>query len=201
MAEDFKLSKAKWQFIVQSLGIQAAQAAALRFGVGEDITRTGLMPYYSKFYTPVWDNVVLKDQATNPLLGLRIDSVLIDASLANVVKRTRITGRAGTVKEYITEDDVSITIRGALFGDIKDQYPEDMTTLINMCRTGTSLEIDSVFLNDHFKVYNIVVDSLRFAQRHGGMQKQAFELKAFSDVPYELEGDGLLSDNDFTYTY
>ncbi len=198
--EDFTLSKAKWQFILQSFGVQFVQSAILQ--PGQSITRDPAdAPYTSSLGTPVWDNVVLKDQAENPNYMIRIDSVLIDATLPNIIKKTKVTGRRGTVKEYITEGDWQISIKGALFGEKKDQYPDSMGVLSDLCRVGQALEIESLFLNNYHKVYNVVVDRLRFIQRAGGMQKQAFEIRCSSDIPYELEGDGLVDNGDYTYNY
>jgi len=187
--EDFNIKQAKWSFIVQSFGLQYTKPLLYwkNWESQGNVKDWSDAPYKSEFGTPVWDSVRLKDRAENPNYNLWLDVVVIDATMPNIIKKTKVTGRKGRIKEYITQDDWNISLKGALLSNNKDEYPEQIKELRALAQTGKELEVESRFLNEYCKVYNIVVEQLRFPNRSGSLQKQAFEIRGSSDIPYELQ--------------
>jgi len=137
--------------------------------------------------TPVFDNVVLADNLQNPSLRIELDVVLIDAELPKIIKKTQVMGRNGRIKEYIADDDWKINIKGAVFSDTKDAYPEEKIRILkNLARLSSEIEVASIFMNDLLGVDTLVIESFGLAQRSGMMNAQAFQLKCSSDLPYEI---------------
>ena len=103
----------------------------------------------------------------------------------NIIK-TAIQGRNGTVKEYISDGDYDITLRGMLTSQNASQYPlEEFNRLLKLCELNEALTIVSDYIQ-LFGIYDIVIDSSSFPQREGFQNTQLFELKCVSDKPIEL---------------
>lgn len=118
--------------------------------------------------------------------GLEIDTVLIEISQAKNIVKTAIEGRNGTVKEYISDGDYEITMRGAIVGKNAMQYPlEEVEGLIEILKVPDDIEIVSSFLQ-LFGIQNVVVESYSLPQTEGVMNMQMFEIKLVSDTPIEL---------------
>lgn len=104
----------------------------------------------------------------------------------NIVK-TKVQGRDGEVKEYISDGDYSITIRGAFADTFKKSYPKDaVKKLIRMCKVKEALKVTSEYLL-MFDVHQLVIESFRFSQEEGKQNIQKFELHCSSDEPLILK--------------
>lgn len=137
--------------------------------------------------TPVFDNVVLQDARVNPEISLKIDTVLIDATLPKRIKKTVVQGRPGTVKEYITLDDWQLSIKGMLVSGVQDKFPiEDLQKLKALCLLEKEIPIVSGYLQE-LGVFDIVIENAKFPQREGFRSMQLFELICTSDTPIELQ--------------
>lgn len=194
------MERGKFTFVLSSFGLQNLKPMVISPGTGLtqltgdaaaqfnvlDITQAEKIKD-SALGTPIFDNVILADNLDQPELKLEIDTVLIDAELPKLIKKTQVLGRQGRIKEYIADDDWRITLRGALFSDVKDAYPSDQVqTLRDLARLSTSLQVASTFINDLLGVDTIVVERLQLRQRSGMMSAQAFQLTCSSDLPYEI---------------
>ena len=107
----------------------------------------------------------------------------------NVVK-TAITGRRGTVKEYIGKGDYGVTIRGILATDIHDAdrqaYPrQQVRELEQLANLGVAVPV-SGWLHEVFGISNLVVENVRYEALPGFTNLQAYELECVSDEPIEL---------------
>ncbi len=191
----------KYRFILQSFGLQTLKPRLFipgnplttdnldrdypESGDIEPLTLSGHPSPKSLLGTPVFSFIELKTKTNTS--SIRIDTVLIDIAMRKNIIRTAIAGRNGTVKEYISDDDYEITLRGMLTSAVAEQYPEEeVNTLIDLLKLQEPLEVVSEYIQ-LFGIYDMVVDSYRFPQREGFQNIQLFEIKAYSDEPIELK--------------
>ncbi|BAQ92551.1 phage tail related [uncultured Mediterranean phage uvMED] len=154
--------------------------------------------------TPVFSNIAFKpgeyvDKDGNQISygggeaaePFTIDTVLMDVMQQKQIIKTNIQGLSGSVKEYISLGDYSVSIRGALVDPNGARYPqEQVKTLVEFLEAPTSLAIGSRFLNSMFEIQNLVIDSYMFLQSEGVQNVQLFEIRAISDDPIELTING-----------
>ena len=131
-----------------------------------------------------------------------MNQVLLDVSGTNNVVSQPIQGRNGTIKQYISQGDFSITIRGTISGrydqskkkwesprtlGINYHPKEELKLLYDICKAGYSIPIISNYLNDIAGIDNIVITDYNTPQREGGRYSQVFEINALSDKEVILE--------------
>jgi hypothetical protein len=122
-----------------------------------------------------------------PFPTLTINTVLFSVNQSKNIVKTPIQGRNGTVKEYISDGDFDIQIRGLIVSDNANEYPkEDVRKLVEILRVQDNLEIASRYLEETFDITNIVIESYSLPQTEGYLNVQAFEINAVSDDPIEL---------------
>jgi len=144
--------------------------------------------------TPVFSNIDFLEGSSKNLEGEQIeyDSLVVNTVLFAVnqqknIVRTAIQGRNGTVKEYISDGDYDITIRGLIVSPDAEKYPtDDVLKLVEILKVQNNIEIASRFLNDYFSITNIVIASYSLPENEGFQNVQAFEINAYSDEPVEL---------------
>lgn len=137
--------------------------------------------------TPVFTDLWLKENDSDA--GLRIDTVLMDISQQRNIVTTAIQGRNGTVKEYISDGDYQITVRGILVEAGPYDYPaEQVRELLRLCRVQAAVQAVSPFLQ-LFQIYDVVITDYRLPQLEGYQNLQPFELTCISDTPIELIED------------
>jgi len=188
------------QIILSGFGLTALKGALYRGVFDSDESDPQLST--SQLGTPVFSNVDfisgsyldLEGNEVNYLEedgGLIFDTVLIGVSMNKNIVKTPIQGRNGTVKEYISDGDFRVNIRGVITSasnDNPDHYPEDeVKKLMEVCRANASIELASFYLNDVFNVQNVVIENYTFPQREGTYNTQLFELECVSDNPVEVE--------------
>ena len=126
--------------------------------------------------------------------GITIDSVLMTVSQPKNVIITPIQGKSGTFKEYVSDGDFQIDVKGMLIS--KDNvYPEfTVETLMTIFSIPDSLQVTSEFLS-HFGVVSpkglsgideVVITDFSFPQEEGFRNQQLFTCKMISDSPIEL---------------
>lgn len=128
-------------------------------------------------------------------LDTRLDTVLMSVSMSKNIVKTNIQGKSGTVKEYASDGDFEIDVRGVLVGDGQNVYPSDeVEALIRLLTVPETLTVTSDFLL-RFGVISpfgvegitqVVIESFSFPQREGFHNAQLFQFKMISDTPIEL---------------
>lgn len=114
---------------------------------------------------------------------LRVDTALITVRQQKIIKKTTIQGRAGTIKEYISQGDFDIEIRGCIISPYPNVFPEDdFRTFTETLDREESIEVVCEFLSrigDGIKF--ITVDDYEISEILGTRNQVDFVIKASSD--------------------
>lgn len=132
--------------------------------------------------------------------GLIMPAVLIEVTQTKNIITTAIQGRNGTVKEFISDGDFSVTLTGVIVGrneggevkDIGNVYPsDDVNKLITICKVPDSIEIISDFLGlfSDPKIENprFVITDYNIPQREASRDMQPFQISLLSDSSINLD--------------
>ena len=120
--------------------------------------------------------------------GIVIDTVLFSVSQSKNIVTTPIQGRDGTVKEYISMGDYSISIEGKIVSRNNDYPADEVNELIQILNSPVSIKIISEFLS-FFGIHESVVENYDFPQMEGFRNTQEFSISLLSDTPVELQTD------------
>lgn len=117
---------------------------------------------------------------------LTIDTVLISVSQSKNIAKTPILGRNGTIKEYISEGDYYIDIRGMIVTEHPLQYPREQVSLLNeLLSLPKAIPVASDFLNI-FGIDTIAVEYFMISEKLGSRNEVPFEIQAVSDYAEEI---------------
>ena len=115
--------------------------------------------------------------------NFEIDTVLFNVNQSRNIVKTPIQGLDGTVKEYISDGDYIINIKGIIQG-ANGIYPfDDVKNFISICQAKCALTIYSDYLQI-LGITNIVIENYSLPQDMGSQSQQVFELNCLSDVNY-----------------
>jgi len=153
-----------------------------------------LPSYESKLGTPVMSDLDIDTTGLN-IPRLNIPTVLFTVNQKKNIISTAVQGRNGTVKEYISDGDFSINVKGVLVGD-NGKYPRlgfestskggvvSVDYLITALKSNKALKVNSWFLTQIFGINEIVITDYNFPQNEGEYSVQPFEFNAISDTEY-----------------
>lgn len=152
---------------------------------------------------PVFDSITFKNPAGNETQtfvegqpnGLVNDSdltlvtALISINKSKNIVVTKIQGRNGTVKEYVSDDDYQINIRGVIVGKYSNKRPiDEMKKLEDYCNFNREIDIVCNFLND-LNVQTVVIISHTKSQREGTRNVIDFEIQCLQETPFEIKSN------------
>ena len=148
---------------------------------------------FSQLGTPVFDSFRVlpgayldNDGIEISYEGFEAQTALFEVSMTKNIVTTAINGRNGTVKEYVSDGDYVINIKGAIV-DKDGLYPElEMQKLADICRVPEQINIVSGFLNNFFITHAVITD-YNFPQSEGMRNVQLFSINMISDKPIELQ--------------
>jgi hypothetical protein len=159
----------------------------------------------SIFGTPIYSNLEIPageyvDLDGNPVQyeGVRIDTLMFDVSLEKNVVRTQISGRNGTIKQFISDGDFVINCTGIITGrssaenngfsvsTVVGAPEEEIRKLKAICSVPREIEVVSEFL-DFFDITTVVIVAPSFAQKEGSRGEIFFQMQMYSDTPIELK--------------
>lgn len=176
--------------------LTVAHAAIKRYKITpEDQDEPEFTSYLS---TPVWSNLIFSPEGVDvgfpttidPDAGkeqLRIDTVLFTVEMPKNIVKTAIQGRNGTVKEYISNGDYMVNIKGAIVSPFPLVFPrEDVDLLIRYCQLNTQIPVISFFL-DLFGITSVVIERYVISEKLGSRNEVPFEIDAVSDRPLEFQ--------------
>lgn len=111
----------------------------------------------------------------------------IEVTMIKNIVRTPISGRNGTVKEYMSDGDYDISITGMLVSDYPDSFPQDQVDLLKAyCDANVPIAVSSNRLST-YGIKSIVITDYTFKQTEGMRNVVPFELLCISEIPYELQ--------------
>jgi hypothetical protein len=144
--------------------------------------------------TPVIDNLEFPQGAYTDLDGntisygaVVVDTVIFEVNKPRNIIKTSIQGRSGTIKEYVSDGDYQINCRG-MISNRQNVFPLDaVRALRQVLEIPQQIPVVSLFLNDVFEIFNIVIESYNIPQVEGKRNEIPFSFVASSDVPLDLE--------------
>ncbi|MEB0262296.1 DUF6046 domain-containing protein [Mucilaginibacter sp. 10I4] len=148
--------------------------------------------YLSTLGTKVLVDLTFAGQTYKNELGMEytypnitLETVLLSVNQTKNIVKTAIQGRKGTVKEYISMGDYTVSINAIITG-ANGAYPkQDVQDIINMCQCPEAITVTSWYLN-MFSINSIVIDSYDINQDEGQYSRQAISLNASSDEQSNL---------------
>lgn len=152
---------------------------------------------------PVFDSITFKNPSGAEIqtfvegqqTGLVTDSdltlitALISINKTKNIVLTKIQGRNGTVKEYVSDDDYQISIKGVIVGKYSNKRPVDeIKKLEDYCNFNGEIDIVCSFLND-LGVNTVVITGHSKAQREGTRNVVDFEIQCLQETPFEIKSN------------
>ena len=115
-----------------------------------------------------------------------LETVLLSVTQNKNIVRTKIQGKKGSVKEYISLDDYSVQVNGIIVGS-NGAYPKnDVQTLLTILNCNEALTVTSWYLQ-LFGINALVIDSgASLNQDEGQYSRQAFSIPCVSDEATNL---------------
>ena len=93
----------------------------------------------------------------------------------------------GTVKEFISDGDYTLNIKGVINGTKNGVYPlTQAKNLFEALKSPIELEVTSWYLNEIFGITHVVVTDFQYNQVQGSQSMVSYEIQAISDRPIEL---------------
>ena len=142
---------------------------------------------------PVFDTVKLispqyKDDLNKTIASktLILDIALIDVTNVRHIVTTEIAGRNGSVKEYMSNGDSQISIKGSLINELATITPYQLMQDMDFIATcPETLIVESNFLS-YLGIFNLVIKQVRYSQQEAMRNIVNYELECISDVSFEL---------------
>lgn len=207
------------ELIIQTFGLGALKTGIYKAGVNRVEKRAtpkeGTNPYdanipiqtepdnkFTNSYLPQYESflntAVFSDLDVSfttdagTILNIKIPTVLFTVTQSKNIITTSIQGRNGTVKEYISDGDFKINIKGVITNS-NGSYPQfkidrgftTVNDLFQMCQLNKALTVNSWYLWQ-FCVYELVITDYEFPQLEGQYSSQPFEINAISDTPFVI---------------
>ena len=139
----------------------------------------------SYFGTPIIDFIRFDYKDLEPVY---LDCVLYDISEPKNIVKTPIQGKKKTVKEYISDGDVGINIKGVICSKDGRTYPyEEVQRLREFLAIPDAINVYSNLLSNVFNIFSIVVEDRTFPRTAGFFGMQSFEIMCVSDEPIEVK--------------
>jgi hypothetical protein len=152
----------------------------------------------------VFDAVILKKPAQfdNKVQGFTPDSkttgqitpndlvleiALITATQEKNIVKTSVQGRNGTIKEYVSDGDWQISIRGVIVSESSNKRPSEELKKLDLFRSyNVDIDVISNFLFD-LNVVTLVITNVTYEQREGMRNVYDYTLTCLSETPFEIK--------------
>jgi hypothetical protein len=115
------------------------------------------------------------------------ETALIEVNQTKNIVKTSISGLNGTVKEYMSEGDNIINLKGVIVGGVANQRPDvtQLNSLIAYLNAPLTLPISCNFLNE-LLITSVIIESYKFGQREGARNVIDIEINMISDTAIVL---------------
>lgn len=165
------------------VGLSAAELSA----DNEDLLSTSgaKSPYFASANAPVRNNILFK--SNDDSLMVQLVDVKINTTQDNTIVRTPLTGRRGTVKEYIQATDFAFDVSGSIISSVANAFPLDyLKSFIKLFSTERNINVENVLMNS-FGVQKVVMERYTIDQQSTKYVNTInFKLSLISDDDIEL---------------
>ena len=148
----------------------------------------------------VFDNIVFEsatwteENEERQADGIKLYDAIVNISLNNEIVRTKVTGRKGTIKEFISNDDYNISIQALLVNTTRGKAPEVEVRAANrLLSAPVAIDVVSKFL-EWMGIYQIAITNVKISTVPGFVNFKAIEIQALSNLPIDIETDLELKD-------
>jgi hypothetical protein len=157
----------------------------------------------SKFGMQIFDSFTFNCTSANPTIytaspefgGVNVvisapftfETALIEVNQSKNIVKTSISGMNGTVKEYMSDGDFIINLKGVIVGEVANQRPDVfyLDKFMEYLRAPLALPVTCTFLNE-FNINNVVIESYKYGQREGARNIIDIEINMISDTAIVL---------------
>lgn len=147
----------------------------------------------SVFGLPVFDVLTFQEVTYTDFQGneqtateVTLDIALIEVSNDRNIVMTPVTGRNGTVKEYMSDADYQINIKGNLINNLANQHPEVLLKALHeMCKSQVQIKVTSSLLY-YLDITALVIKKFEFRMVPGFRNVIDFELQCVSDLDPDI---------------
>lgn len=142
-------------------------------------------PYFEGVNAPVRNNILFK--SNDDSLMIQLIDVKINTTQNNTIVRTPLTGRRGTVKEYIQAADFAFDVSGSIISHVANAFPLDyLKSFIKLFSTERNINVENVLMNS-FGVQKVVMERYTIDQQSTKYVNTInFKLSLISDDDIEL---------------
>ena len=142
--------------------------------------------------TPVYDDITFpsgsfidKDGNTVDYDELQLQSAVVSVNLEKNIVETQVSGRNGTIKEYISDGDYSISI-DAKITELFNVIPFDqMERWRRIAGAPESISIISKFLNNIFDIFNVIITRFTINNIPGSLNEIDLRIELKSDIDFD----------------
>jgi len=138
--------------------------------------------------TPIFDDVFFPAGSYGGIEyeSLRVQSAVISVSQSKNIIKTKVAGRDGTIKEYVSLDDFNISIN-AKITELANIFPADqLTAWKELAKVSKNIDIISKLLNDYFDIFKVVVESFTVNPVQGSLNEVNLLIELVSDEDINL---------------
>jgi|ERR1035437_1508689 hypothetical protein len=115
--------------------------------------------------------------------ALSMLTCIIDITQTKNIIATPIQGRNGTIKEYISDGDYFVTIKGVVCSGMNNVRPDKkMKVLSELSLYPQAITVTSNILNDEWNIRNLVIQNFTIQQLEGDRSCVAVEIHCISDT-------------------
>ena len=157
----------------------------------------------SKFGMQIFDSFTFNCTSANPVIytsspefgGVNVvisapftfETALIEVNQTKNIVKTSIAGKNGTVKEYMSDGDFIINLKGVIVGEIANQRPAVfyLDKFMEYLRAPLALPVTCTFLNE-FNINSVIIESYKYGQREGARNIIDIEINMISDTAIVL---------------
>lgn len=123
------------------------------------------------------------------------ETTLIEINQTKNIVKTVIAGTNGSIKEYMSEGDFIINLKGLIVGDTANQRPDvtRLNSLVAYLKAPLSIPISCHFLEE-LNISSVVIESYKLGQREGARNIIDIEINMLSDSVIELSSNNTQKD-------
>ena len=136
--------------------------------------------------TPVYDNITL---IYNDALGnrniLQLQSVQFSVTQEQTIVENAVSGRNGTIKEYVSENDYNVSIN-AFVNELFNVFPFDQLRAWRKIKeAGESIQVINKTLNNVYEIDTFVVTRFQDTPTVASLNQHQLSIELKSDFPFD----------------